>query len=46
VVNDAERSSVVPTTDSTSGPVYGIDSSRMATMGNGGQRQSQRVLRL
>ena len=39
MVNDAQTSSVVPTCDSTSGPVYGIDSSRMASMGNGGQSQ-------
>ena len=39
MLNDAQTSSVVPTCDSTSGPVYGIDSSHMATMRNGGHSQ-------
>ncbi len=39
MVNDAEQTLVVPTTDSTSRPVYGIDSSHMATTRNGGHSQ-------
>jgi hypothetical protein len=43
VLNDAEPSAVVPTTDSTIGPVYGIDSRHMGfergTKHNDGQSQ-------
>jgi hypothetical protein len=40
VVKDAEAHADIPTSDSTDGPVYGIDSERMATMRNGGHSEA------